>query len=550
MDQAKKSITILHFNDVYNIEEGEREPVGGIARFKTALEQHSTENTLVLFSGDLFSPSTLSSVTRGDHMILPINEFGVDVACIGNHDFDNGLAKLSELMKQCKFPWLLANVHDPDTNTPFGGCQEYYILEKFGYKFGFVGLAEHEWLVVLPLPSSHLQYEDFVECGKRYNKFLREEKGCDFVIALTHMRNYNDKKLAEAFDGFDLILGGHDHVRWIECINGTYCIKSGSEFKEFTKITLSPISKDDIASLPEDQKEKVYKDKFLIDIESVEVTSKYEPNPLLQEHIDSYKKIFEAKLGVEVGYTEVDFETTFSKIRTSEQNSTVFLSDVIRAFAETEIMLLNAGAIRSDCLFPKGYLRLKDLMAMIPHPDLLRKVKLTGKQVYQALENAVSKYPIYEGRFCVCSGLTFAFDPKKEPMNRVPLESIYVKGRGPLKLDEEYTVAIKNFLAGGKDGYDVFTKGEFLNDEATATPMNECIFEFFDSINRPEVLEALVAKGFKISNFEGIDETKRHHGLKPSIVKAIVDLVYDVKEKDGKRFISINPKIEGRVTIL
>jgi hypothetical protein len=37
-------------------------------------------------------------------------------------------------------------------------------------------------------------------------------QGCEFVIALTHMRTPNDKKLAEGVEDIDLILGGHDHV--------------------------------------------------------------------------------------------------------------------------------------------------------------------------------------------------------------------------------------------------------------------------------------------------------------------------------------------------
>lgn len=37
-------------------------------------------------------------------------------------------------------------------------------------------------------------------------------QGCDYVIALTHMRTKNDKKLAESATEVDLILGGHDHV--------------------------------------------------------------------------------------------------------------------------------------------------------------------------------------------------------------------------------------------------------------------------------------------------------------------------------------------------
>ena len=36
-------------------------------------------------------------------------------------------------------------------------------------------------------------------------------QGCDFIVALTHMRVPNDIKLAENVPEIDLILGGHDH---------------------------------------------------------------------------------------------------------------------------------------------------------------------------------------------------------------------------------------------------------------------------------------------------------------------------------------------------
>jgi 5'-nucleotidase len=53
----EKMLTILHFNDVYNIESTAQEPVGGAARFCTALKSFSHLNPLVLFSGDIFAPS-------------------------------------------------------------------------------------------------------------------------------------------------------------------------------------------------------------------------------------------------------------------------------------------------------------------------------------------------------------------------------------------------------------------------------------------------------------------------------------------------------------
>ena len=59
-----KKLQILHFNDVYNCEErdvkGDREVCAGVARFKTAFDIYGADKKLVLFSGDYFSPSTLS----------------------------------------------------------------------------------------------------------------------------------------------------------------------------------------------------------------------------------------------------------------------------------------------------------------------------------------------------------------------------------------------------------------------------------------------------------------------------------------------------------
>jgi 5'-nucleotidase len=57
----------LHFNDVYNIEgkDGEEGILGGAHRFKTALDKYKSKDKLVIFSGDLFFPSILSSHFEG-----------------------------------------------------------------------------------------------------------------------------------------------------------------------------------------------------------------------------------------------------------------------------------------------------------------------------------------------------------------------------------------------------------------------------------------------------------------------------------------------------
>ena len=68
-------LTILHFNDVYNVE-GAGKPAGGAARFAAALRAERARaaaggrDALCVFSGDCMNPSIMSTVVRGEQMPL------------------------------------------------------------------------------------------------------------------------------------------------------------------------------------------------------------------------------------------------------------------------------------------------------------------------------------------------------------------------------------------------------------------------------------------------------------------------------------------------
>ena len=93
-------LAIAHFNDVYRVSPQKLDPhaseVIDVTQFAAMLDDvrsrwadDGTEG-LSLFSGDLFSPSVESSVTRGSHMVPVINMLGPEVSLTGNHDFDFG----------------------------------------------------------------------------------------------------------------------------------------------------------------------------------------------------------------------------------------------------------------------------------------------------------------------------------------------------------------------------------------------------------------------------------------------------------------------------
>ena len=117
-----------------------------------------------------------------------------------------------KLNSKTNFPWLLSNLQKLD-GTRLVGTKEIHVIEKHGFRFGFMGLADISWITTIRFfDLNEVFYEDFIECAKRLSKLLREVHKCDFVIALTHLRNHNDQLLASCKTGADFVLGGHDHV--------------------------------------------------------------------------------------------------------------------------------------------------------------------------------------------------------------------------------------------------------------------------------------------------------------------------------------------------
>ena len=84
-----------------------------------------------------------------------------------------------------------------------------------------IGLVEKEWLDTLAaINPNEVIYTDFVESANTLAADLKDNQSCDIVIALTHMRQPNDIKLAENSPRVDLILGGHDHDVQNEKVSG------------------------------------------------------------------------------------------------------------------------------------------------------------------------------------------------------------------------------------------------------------------------------------------------------------------------------------------
>ncbi|XP_075168498.1 snake venom 5'-nucleotidase isoform X2 [Haematobia irritans] len=468
-DQDKKPLTILHYNDVYNVDvTTEVEPIGGAARFCTAIRTFEGDNPLILFSGDVFSPSMLSTFTQGEQMVPVLNAIGTHCAVFGNHDFDHGLDVLVELIKKTNFPWLMSNVVDNETGRPLGGGKISHYIFHNQISIGLIGLVEKEWLETLPtIDPKEVTYIDYVEAGNKLAAELRNE-GCELIIALTHMRTPNDLNLAQHCSGIDLILGGHDHVYEIKEVNGIKIIKSGTDFRQFSKITI--------------QKERDENGKIKCDIEPVDVTAKYAENQELKSELAKYSEVIEAKMTEVLGNFSVELDGRFSAIRTQETNLGDWVCDVVLAATGADVALINSGTFRSDQIHPPGPFTMRDLVNIIPMRDPLMLLEISGKCLYEALENSVSGYPKLEGRFPQVSGVAFAFDPSKPSGKRIDPQLVQV-GDEYLNMEQTYKICIKSYIYNGCDGFTMFKDAKVLMDDDSCPELGLTVQNHFKAIN-------------------------------------------------------------------
>ena len=222
----RKKITILHTNDVHSHidsfpSDDPLNPNGGgvIARANIINKiKKDNPNTLVLDAGDIFQGTPYYNYFGGEIELKLMSKMGYNACTIGNHEFDNGLKKLSESLKYANFSFINSNY--VFKNTPIENkIKKYEIYIIDGIKIGIFGLGiELKGLVEKKLFDG-VKYLDPIEITNDITNKLKNEFKCDLIICLSHLGfSYNKKDiisdliLAKKTKNIDLIIGGHTHT--------------------------------------------------------------------------------------------------------------------------------------------------------------------------------------------------------------------------------------------------------------------------------------------------------------------------------------------------
>ncbi len=217
-------LVILHTNDTHSrmdpfpMDGGPFEGLGGAARRATLIRRIREENSnvLLLDSGDIFQGTPYFNFFDGEIEFKAMSAMDYDVATIGNHDFDNGVDGLVEMIPHATFQFVSAN-YQVDHPALKPHVEPWIIKEIGGVKVGIFGLGIRFEGLVLSSLHEGVEYRDPYAMSRAAVEHLRGE-GCGLVICLSHLgyryrgNEPSDTLLAQRVEGIDLILGGHTHT--------------------------------------------------------------------------------------------------------------------------------------------------------------------------------------------------------------------------------------------------------------------------------------------------------------------------------------------------
>ena len=465
------SLTLVHVNDWDRMEgvngRGGAAKIAAVVSGERARVEKEGGLALVTFGGDMISPSLLSGLDRGEHMIALANAIGFDFAVPGNHEFDFGPEVLRQRLEQSDAVWLAGNIRYRG-EPGFPGAEVTRIVEHGGYRIGFLGLVTPV-TARISSPGKEVAFAPYVETGAALAAELREA-GADLVVALTHNDIEQDMELLRVSGKIDAVLGGHDHlaVAWYD--GRRTILKAGSQgaYVGVLRLKLDRV---------EDRRGGT-RTVWTPDYE-LRSTAGVQGDRALAAAVEKRRKQFDGSLDIAVGKTTTELDTRRASVRSGETAFGNLVADAMRIAVGADIALTNGGGIRGDTVYPAGAeITGKLVLAELPFGNKTVKLALSGARIREALEHGVSDAGGVSGAFPQVSGLAFSFDASRPKGKRVVDIAV---GAAPLEDGKTYTLATNDFLAKGGDGYTMFENAERRIDAGDASFMATQVMEFVEA---------------------------------------------------------------------
>ena len=493
----KSEVTILYTNDVHTYidKQAPKLTYAAIAALKQSY-QNAGKKVLLVDAGDHVQGTAYGSMDQGASIIELMNAAGYDAATPGNHEFDYGMDRAKELMRDADFPYLSCNWVDLRTNLRV--LPEIKVFVRGGVRIAFVGITTPETFTKSTpayfMNKAQTKYiydilggEDGQKLYSAVQKAVDKAKClADVVIGLGHLgvdpssSPWTSEEVIAHTTGFDAFIDGHSHTvmenKQVADASGRLVTltQTGSYFANVGEMTIAP-------------------DGTI----STRLVSTYDQEDVaVAAEQAAWVNTVDDMLGEKIAVADTKFYITDPatgkrRIRSGETNLGDFVADGIYTyFNEVEqlhcdIAIMNGGGIRSD--EDAGYWTFKTCKQVSPFGNVACLMSVTGKQIQDALEFA-ARFAGEDGKenggFLQVAGATYEIhtdipntvqtDEKNVWIGsatgtpRVQNVKIYDKASGsylPLDPGATYALAGMNYtLRNLGDGFAMFDGAELIKD--------------------------------------------------------------------------------------
>ncbi len=456
----QQSATLVFTADLPVINSSEHGDYAQLARLIETMRQEDP-STFFLFGGGSLAPSHLSSFDRGAHIIDILNSIEPDAMSVTKREFSYFEDEFSLRAYEAAFPMVLSNAFDPFTQGNVDGANDSVLIEKGGITIGILSVI-HESVIEEYL-LQRLQITDPYRAIKTEAAKLREQGAQLVVLMYSSSYPFIDSLLSDSTINVALRTDPHYEL---------------SAAKESTahpnRILVNQAGVAAILDLtwPTDKPNELsisWRNQVL------ETVPK---DPVINHQIRSYTQRIERLLNEELATTSQSFDTLRPSVRTQESAFGNLVTDALREAAQTDIAIINGGAIRGEKQYQSdAVITRRDIAEELPFRSRIMVVEVTGTQLLLALENGLSQIEGVKGRFLQMSGVEVVFDGSKPIGSR--LLSATVAGKR-VKPDEKYTVAMSDYLAKGGDGFAMFSNAKRLGFSQQVTPLiSDIVISYF-----------------------------------------------------------------------
>ena len=493
----KSDVTILYTNDVHTYidKQAPKLTYASIAALKQSYRD-AGKPVLLVDAGDHVQGTAYGSMDEGASIIELMNAAGYDVATPGNHEFDYGMDRAKQIIKDADFPYLSCNWVDLRTNLRVLPSVKVFV--KGGVRIAFVGVTTPETFTKSTpayfMNKAQTKYiydilggEDGQKLYDAVQKAIDKAKIlADYVIGLGHLgvdpssSPWTSEEVIAHTSGFDAFIDGHSHTvmenKQVADASGKMVTltQTGSYFANVGEMTIAA--------------DGTISTRLVSTCDAVDSAVAAAQTAW----VNSVDDMLGEKIAVgDANFYINDPETGKRRIRSGETNLGDFVADGIYTyFNEVEqlhcdIALMNGGGIRTDVA--AGYWTFKTCKQVSPFGNVACLMSVTGKQIQDALEFA-ARFAGEDGKenggFLHVAGASYEIhtdipntvqtDDKNVWIGsatgtpRVQNVKIYDKASGsylPLDPAKTYALAGMNYtLRNLGDGFAMFDGAELIKD--------------------------------------------------------------------------------------